>query len=151
MFLKLKCVFFLKRPAEGGTTDYMLDNVDWHKNENGDKDQLGLNNNCPEAETDFIWNTENYNETEVYQKILEFIRPNETVSDCSQRLSMKKIITRNLKTKRDIIVFTNCVLKVVFMTKSNDVYKETFESLSIKIEFATKLEEVVNLFQMLTL
>lgn len=124
--------------------DNWLDNVDWHKINNEDKYQLDPNDKSLGAESDSESEPEDFDEIGLYKKMLKFMKPKETVNKCLRRLGgdlklssverLKRKKAGTLNTNQDVVDMTEFANNILSKTGNMNVYQETFEEITKKIE-----------------
>ncbi|XP_034936831.1 CD2 antigen cytoplasmic tail-binding protein 2 homolog [Chelonus insularis] len=140
--------------------DNWLDNIDWIKieprtgtsedNANKDGDDNGEKGIADSESDDEAESNLNFNPTELYKQIFEYLKPGETVSKALCRLGKgKKPISSAERWKRKkaglsetdensekIIKLTELANTLLTRTGNMDIYQETYEAIKRKIESA---------------
>ncbi|XP_044253949.1 CD2 antigen cytoplasmic tail-binding protein 2 homolog [Tribolium madens] len=128
--------------------DNWLDNIDWHKVNSDDKYQLDPNDKSLGAESDSESEAENFDEIGQYKRMLHFMKPKETVNKCLRRLGgdlklssverLKRKKAGTLNSNQDVADMTEIADSILTKTGNMNVYQETFEEISKKIDDRTK-------------
>jgi len=121
--------------------DNWLDNIDWQKIKPDDKGLLekGLGDESDNSDT------EPFQEIHVYKQILTYMQPKETINKSLSRLGgkyknlssierLKRKKAGLLDTNTEVTELTELADKVLSETGNMDIYQETYEAISNKIE-----------------
>lgn len=130
--------------------DNWLDNVDWHKisdeskhNPTSEEQGLGAESDSDAEETS------KFDEVALYKQIFELMKPKETVNKAIRRLGgklMKLSSVERLKRKKagtldtndDVVKLTELANNILTKTGNMDIYQETYEDISKKIQDQNK-------------
>ncbi|EFA01650.1 CD2 antigen cytoplasmic tail-binding protein 2 homolog [Tribolium castaneum] len=128
--------------------DNWLDNIDWHKVNSDDKYQLDPNEKGLGAESDSESEAEDFDEVGLYKKMLNYMKPKETVNKCLRRLGgdlklssverLKRKKAGTLNSNQDVADMTEIANSILTKTGNMNVYQETFEEITKKIDDRTK-------------
>ncbi|XP_063927628.1 CD2 antigen cytoplasmic tail-binding protein 2 homolog [Zophobas morio] len=124
--------------------DNWLDNVDWHNIQNEDKYQLDPDDKGLGDESDSDSNDE-FDELGLYKKMLKFMKPKETVNKTIRRLGgdntklssverLRRKKAGTLNESQDVVDMTEFANTILTKTGNMNVYQETFEEISRKVE-----------------
>ncbi|XP_017777664.1 PREDICTED: CD2 antigen cytoplasmic tail-binding protein 2 homolog [Nicrophorus vespilloides] len=126
--------------------DNWLDNIDWHKV----KDKTGANPYSLESkglgdESESEEEMDTFNEIDTYKKIITYLKPKESINKALRRLggdSSKLSTMEKLKRKKagtlgsskEVNELTELANEVLTQLGNMDVYQETFEQISLKLD-----------------
>jgi CD2 antigen cytoplasmic tail-binding protein 2 len=129
--------------------DNWLDNVDWHNIAESKYDLIpGEKGLGAESDSDEE-NEEQFDELGLYKKMLKFMKPKETVNKTIRRLGgdlmklssverLKRKKAGTLDTNQDVVDMTEFANSILTKTGNMDVYQETFEEITRKIDEKAK-------------
>lgn len=137
--------------------DNWLDNIDWQKIKHieGAEDKYNIAAAGLGDESDSDDPNENFDEISLYKSMLQYMNPKETVSKAIKRLgsvNMKLSSVERLKRKKagtlpdnkEVIHLTELANKILTKQGNMDIYQETFEQISSKVENKEKKKNVLN-------
>lgn len=132
--------------------DNWLDNIDWQKIKHSQEsaDKYMISETGIEAESDSDETTEKFDEIASYKNMLQYMKPKETVNKAIKRLgsdNMKLSSVERLRRKKagtlhdnkEVTHLTELANEILTKQGNMDIYQETFEQISCKIQNNEKI------------
>lgn len=128
--------------------DNWLDNIDWQKikSSSNSKDKYNIEVKGLADESDSGSDADDsFDDISNYKKILEYMKPNETVNKAIKRLGASDIKLSSverlrrkkagtLNTNEDVTKLTELANQILTKTGNMDIYQETYEQIKAKVE-----------------